>query len=287
MLVEVSMFGYVRPLESELKVREQARWRAFYCGLCRELQKRSILAPFTLTYDCSFLALLLSALDEEAPQSRPCRCLHAALDPKRQYIVTNAALSYAADVNILLAYEKCRDDERDEHSLRAQSATLALRGAYKRTTQRQVSLAARLHEGTKALTALEQANCKSPDEAAEPFAGMLRAVAEEAPDHGCKAALSWLLYNLGRYIYLADARDDLIKDAQRGSYNPFLAAGTRDEDARFMIEKSLDESAKALELLPLERDRDLLDNILVKAASARTDTLFAAKEKLQSKESKA
>ena len=37
------MFGYVRPLPDELKVRDLRVWREDYCGLCRCLGKLSLI----------------------------------------------------------------------------------------------------------------------------------------------------------------------------------------------------------------------------------------------------
>ena len=71
------MFGYVYPLESELKVKEQTLYKAAYCGLCRSIGSRyGLSARMALNYDCTFLALFLQALSgtpvpretfEEAP----------------------------------------------------------------------------------------------------------------------------------------------------------------------------------------------------------------------------
>ena len=33
------MFGYVLPLTAELTVREWHAYRAYYCGLCKELKR--------------------------------------------------------------------------------------------------------------------------------------------------------------------------------------------------------------------------------------------------------
>lgn len=48
------------------------------------------------------------------------------------------------------------------------------------------------------------------DRAADTFARLLQAAAPEAG--GQSRVLSQLLYHLGRWIYLADARDDLEED---------------------------------------------------------------------------
>ena len=56
------MFGYIRPMECELKVREQQEYRAHYCGLCKAIGKRyGLLARLALNYDCAFLSAFLSA----------------------------------------------------------------------------------------------------------------------------------------------------------------------------------------------------------------------------------
>ena len=60
------MFGYIQPMECELKVREQALYRAAYCGLCRAIGGRyGQAARMALNYDCAFLGLFLETLSEE------------------------------------------------------------------------------------------------------------------------------------------------------------------------------------------------------------------------------
>lgn len=45
------MFGLVRPLECELKVRELTVYRAYYCGVCRAIGARcGQCARLTLQY---------------------------------------------------------------------------------------------------------------------------------------------------------------------------------------------------------------------------------------------
>ncbi len=59
------MFGYVQANLSDLSEEERARYRAAYCGLCRTLgQRHGTLSRLSLTYDLTFLMLLLSSLYE-------------------------------------------------------------------------------------------------------------------------------------------------------------------------------------------------------------------------------
>ena len=57
------MFGYVITNCKTLSEEERARFRAMYCGMCHTLKKRyGNLSRFTLSYDMTFLAMVLSAL---------------------------------------------------------------------------------------------------------------------------------------------------------------------------------------------------------------------------------
>ena len=106
------MFGYIKPLADELKVREFELYKAFYCGLCRTM---GIFSRLALNYDMVFLALMRTALAGEKFESKPFRCF---LKPykKRAYIKFNNSvnsLEYSASIAGILAYYKCIDDMRD------------------------------------------------------------------------------------------------------------------------------------------------------------------------------
>ena len=106
------MFGYVMANKPEMKIKEFARYKGFYCGLCRTLKKRhGRKGQMTLTYDMTFLVILLSSLYEPATEEAKKRCLvHPA---KKQYMLWNEVSDYAADMNILLTHDHFQDDWLD------------------------------------------------------------------------------------------------------------------------------------------------------------------------------
>ena len=80
-----------------------------------------------------------------------------------------------------------------------------------------------------------------------------------------------LLYHVGRYLYLADALEDLPRDVRAGAYNPLryrygADGGTLDPADRAQLLETIDASismaCSAMELLDGRRDRELLSNIL-------------------------
>lgn len=49
------MFGFVKPLVPELKVKDSDFYRSVYCGLCRSMSKHTGgISAFTLSYDMTF-----------------------------------------------------------------------------------------------------------------------------------------------------------------------------------------------------------------------------------------
>ena len=59
------MFGHVQANLADLSEEEKKRYRAAYCGLCHTLGKRyGFWTRMALTYDLTFLSLLLSSLYE-------------------------------------------------------------------------------------------------------------------------------------------------------------------------------------------------------------------------------
>ena len=46
------MFGYIKPLKAELKVKEWEVYQGIYCGLCKQLASRyGLFARMTLNYE--------------------------------------------------------------------------------------------------------------------------------------------------------------------------------------------------------------------------------------------
>ena len=76
------MFGYVTIAAGALTPEQQARYRAFYCGLCHALGRRhGQLGRMTLSYDATFLYLLLTSLYEPETAESTARCLPHPFKP--------------------------------------------------------------------------------------------------------------------------------------------------------------------------------------------------------------
>ena len=259
------MFGYIRPLECELKVREQAEYRGIYCGLCKSIGRRyGQLERLTLSYDCAFLALTLFAINGDAKLSRG-NCGPRVYRGKRPIADASPALDYAADVNVLLAWHKAADDVADDKSAKAMAARLALSRAYRKAARANPALDQEIRTSMSDLRELEREGCASLDEPSNAFGRLLASVILNAPTlpDGERKAAQWMYYNLGKWVYLIDAWDDRKKDEERKRYNPFLRAGIDREQAAFLLNITLNESKKAYDLMTLKAPGGVLENIML------------------------
>lgn len=217
------MFGYVRPVRQELRCKDFDLYRATYCGLCRNLRRRyGLVAPMFLSFDLTFLALLLWPAEETF---QPCsgRC-HANPLVKKPMCPDSAALDRAADMSVILTWWKLKDAQHDEgilESLEARSLGLLFLSAYQKAAKALPQFDHTVKNCLEELSRLEAERCPSLDRPADTFARLLQATAPG--DGGQGRVLSQMLYHLGRWIYLVDARDDLKEDRDQGHYNPVAA----------------------------------------------------------------
>jgi hypothetical protein len=217
-----------------------------------------------LSYDFTFLALLLW---EPEDGFRPCagRC-HVKPWVKKPMCPVSPALEQTADASVILTYWKLRDgvaDERGGKKLAAWMLAGMMKPAYKKAAaaRPEFDAAAQAHLAT--LSRLEQEKCPSIDRTADAFACLLRDAAQGQGEQG--RVLEQILYHVGRWIYLADARDDLEEDRRQGNYNPLLLRYGQEMDDTALEDTmlhSLDMAASALQLGQFGCRLPVLENIL-------------------------
>lgn len=217
------MFGYVKPVNSELLVKDYEFYRACYCGICRAMKAHTgIFSNVTLSFDSVFLALVrMLYVPDGDISAKKARCIAHPLK-KRCMLCENEAIEYTAKAFAILTYYKLLDDIHDEKLIkRAAVKTLRpiLSGANKKANLKELSalIAAKLAE----ITELEDKRTASVDEPAHIFGKLLGEVFSFGLTDSDRLVCYECGYHLGRFIYAADAAEDYDKDVRSGSYNPY------------------------------------------------------------------
>lgn len=259
------MFGYIYINEQELKLKEYTAYRSFYCGLCRNLHKRyGRTAQMMLNYDLTFLALLLSGLYEPETETYQHRCMP---HPVRKHpMVENEAIDYAADMCVLLSYEKLMDDWVDEHQVTKRTAAAVLRSGYEKAAGKYPRQAEAISQNIRLLREAEQQNCKDIDYVAG-LTGRFLAEVFVWHEDIWQDELRRMGFFLGKFIYLMDAVEDVKRDKKHGNYNLFrdcvsVWESEKEREIRDMLSSMMAEAARSFERLPVVEHAEILRNIL-------------------------
>ena len=289
------MFGYIVPDKPEMKIKEYELFNAFYCGICKSIGIRYGNIPrLVLKYDCAFLAVLLYSLTGGTITIDKKRCVAHPLKA-RCIILKNDIIDYAADINLILSFFDFTDKSKDKDYLVSKTAVLYLRPLYKKLRNKYKAKCEIIENNLTELAILEKNGCTSMDTAAEPFAKIMEEIVAYNPackDKNAEKTLRWLGYNLGKWIYLLDAYDDMETDLKNGNYNPLYGRISNKnknemniaelknevrERVEFNLIYSLDQIGKAYQLLETKNVNGILENIIYQGLLKKTENILGTR----------
>lgn len=261
------MFGYLIANKPELKVREYDRYREFYCGVCQALKKLDgPLAQLTLSFDMTFLAMLLTGLYE--PETAGCKIRCQAHMGKKMNALSNSYIDYAADMNFLLTYFKCIDDWHDDKRIKSRTMQLVYKRKYRQLKEKYPDKVKKLAGTMKRIWTLESmdgpVDMMRLDDLCVAAGKLLEIVFTPKLDEW-SPELKIMGFSLGKFVYLLDAYDDLEEDEKAGVFNPLKELAERpdfEEWIKHMLLISAADATAAFERLPIIQDAEIMRNIL-------------------------
>ena len=264
------VFGYLQIQKSELLVREYEAYKSVYCGLCKQIGKDySFLTRLSLSYDCTFYAMLLMSLSRSCNGFYDGRCRFNPLKKCKYAGCQDESYSKAAAFSVISVYYKLQDDLRDSGFLKRFAVRMIkpFFGHWRKKAQKYYPL---LDEYVSQMMELqaqaEQEENASLDFAAHPTAQMMSNVlALEANDELQKRVLREFGYHLGRWIYLIDAADDYEDDIKYNNFNPFMGIKTENirEYMNEVLNQSLARAYDAYNLIEIKDFKGILDNMML------------------------
>lgn len=257
------MFGYVAARAELLTEEQRKRYNACYCGLCHSLRERhGSFARLTLTYDMTFLIMVLESLYEPSEHDEKARCPAHPAKPRPYW--RSEITDYAADMNMALAYLNCIDDWKDDRRLLSLGEAQLMKKSYEQIKLRYPRQCAAIEKSIAELTEIEKTWKPMPDEASRCFGALMAELFVYKEDFFEKY-LRGLGMALGQFIYIMDACIDLKDDKRYYKYNPLKELyGRCDEMERFrdILQMLLGDCVKNFEMLPIVQDADIIRNVL-------------------------
>ena len=208
------MFGYIMINKAEMKFREFDVYHSFYCGICRELKKKyGVCGQMSLSYDMTFLAILLTGLYEPETRKGSCKCVAHPFESHETR--NNIYTEYAADMNILFSCYKCRDDWEDERKFRKLIYGRVLEGRAGRLKELYGTKLRTINLLMQDFSEKEKAETADIDALAGLFGAVMGEIMAVREDEWAES-LRRLGFFLGKFIYLCDAYEDIEADIRKG-----------------------------------------------------------------------
>lgn len=263
----------------EMKFKDFDLYQSYYCGLCKTLKDRyGRTGQMTLSYDMTFVILLLTSLYEPETALDERRCAVHPFEPHP--VRANLFSQYAADMNILLSYYKCLDDWEDERKVTKKAMAQSLHGKFRKVAQAYPGKERLIREMMEQIRRCEKEKSRDVDEASGYFGEIMAEVLVYRKDEW-ENDLHRMGFFLGKFIYLMDAWEDVEKDAKTGNYNVF-AHEYKEKDFEKHTEKILSmmmaECSRAFERLPIVENTEILRNILYSGVWCRYELVKRRRE---------
>ena len=270
------MFGYVRINKMDLTFREFDYYKGYYCGLCKYLKENhGEVSRLSLNYDITFFIVILTALYKLDSDITYERCIANPL--KKKMRIVNEITEYAASMNILLSYYKLEDNLYDDNGIKAKLAYELYKGKLKKAYEKYPQKAEYIKQQLGNLRELEKQESKSIDKVSNTFGNLMGEIFVYKKDE-YEQNLRNIGFNLGKYIYILDAYEDLEEDNKKGRYNPFIDYIDKKEELKNKVDRlismSLGMATKNIEQLNLEFNKSIIDNIIYSGVYLRYKSIL-------------
>ena len=283
------MFGYININQKELSEENKKIYQSYYCGLCQKLKTNcGAKGQMLLSYDLTFLIVLLTGLYELENAESEFTCpLHPT---KKRMAFINEATGYAADMNLILAYQNMLDDWKDEKSYTKKAFVKILDKDYTRIESkypRQVAAVAEFMRKTEEAEKRKESNLDLVAGLTGEMLGEIMCWREDE----WQEEMRTLGFYMGKFIYLMDAYEDYDSDQKKKCYNPLLYMEKEngqefDTFCKLLLTSMMSECARSFERLPILMHADILRNILYSGVWSKYEYLQLKKKKIEEKKNK-
>ena len=270
------MFGYVKVNKMDLTYREYEHYRGYYCGLCKCLKdNHGEISRLSLNYDITFLVLVLTSVYKPKSKVIEEGCITNPFKKKKKII--NEITEYAASMNVLLAYYKLEDNLKDDKGLKDIISYNLYKNKLKRAYEKYPKKAEIIKEQLDILYNLEMQKNTNIDLVSNTFGNLMSEIFAYKQDE-YESELRRIGFNIGKYIYLLDAYEDLDKDYKKRRYNPFIEYIDKKEELKQRVDKlislCLGMLSNSIDRLNLKMNTGIIENIVYSGVYLRYQNIL-------------
>ena len=258
------MFGYVKINKMDLTFREYESYKGYYCGLCKYLKENhGEISRLGLNYDITFLIVVLTGIYKPKTNIFEERCIVSPFKKKKK--LKNEITEYAASMNILLSYYKLEDNLIDDKGIKDIFAYNIYKSKYNLANKKYPEKSKVIREQMSLLNKLEKEKDYNIDKVSNTFGELMGEIFSYKKDEN-EEYLRKIGFNIGKYIYILDAYEDLEEDYKKGRYNPFIEYINNKDELKKRVDRlisiSLGLLSSSINNLNLRVNRGIIDNIV-------------------------
>ena len=216
------MFGYTIPLDMAMSSQDNAAYRGYYCETCHQLRDGyGVMSTIIVSYEMTFASVLLNSVLSGGEQLTEPKT--GPLCVFRHSTSSNELMRKLAAYTVLVANNDLVDDKLDGPSIKSNFGLIWMNHSIERARKDFPEYDRLIMEGYEELRVKEQAGCTDPIEMGYTSAKSMIDVMRLMNGDEWTPVLEELFRNLGAWVYIMDAIDDLDDDWKKDQYNPFLA----------------------------------------------------------------
>lgn len=283
------MFGYIIPDKPNMLIKDFVLYKAYYCGLCKTIKKRNgNLLRLGVNYDIVLLSLVLHNLNNLEPKFIDSSCYVNPLRKHKEVAIDSISES-VVDVNTLMAYYKFQDDYIDGAKLKGLIGKVLYHRNYKKAKKALPATEASLKINYAYLRELEKNNTEGIDIYADTFGKIMRDMGAEISKTNYSEEAAFFMYQIGRWIYLIDAIDDIRADYEKGNFNPFINRykgmtvddiyNSKNQELEALMSDTENEIIKAYDKMKITVSEAPLSNIIYMGLGARRAQVLKSRGK--------
>ena len=180
-------------------------------------------------------------------------------------------------MNVLLTYYKLEDNLKDDNRLKDKVAYSVYKGRLKSAYEKYPKKAEFIRVQLEILYNLEQEKNTNIDLVSNTFGKLMSEIFAYKEDQ-FENELRNIGFNIGKYIYLLDAYEDLDNDYKNGRYNPFIDYIDRREELKERVDKlismSLGMVGRRIDKLNLKVNTSIIENIIYSGVYLRYQNIL-------------
>lgn len=287
------MFGYTVPLEPMMSSKDTLAYRGYYCETCHQLRDGyGVMSTIIVSYEMTFANIILnSVMDEGVMIDVPDTGRFCVMRHSRRH---TELLKRLAAYTVLVANNDLVDDRMDGPSVKSNFGLLWLNRSIERAKRDYPLYDELIMKGYELLRAKEAEGCNDPIEMGRTSATSMIWVLKEIVGDEWTDELEELFLNMGIWVYVMDAVEDLEDDFRKGQYNPFLVGVEEFTNAKDFITANVYSISEVLGTIvgriqsaylalrpSMKANVDIADNIIYQGVPVSVRKVMSGNSKMQ------